>query len=202
MHIRTQVSSIGRFNMAVPSAPSRLTAQSPSVQQLRDRLRESLSLRVAGIPNPKPTLTGVSTAGCGDVRVAVLFSGGLDCTVLARMCDDVLPAGQGVDLLNVAFENPRVASQLSKQPPAGGVATATSVYEACPDRITGRKSFAELRRVCRGRAWRFFEVRDAAMHLLYHSSTPPPTRSATPIHPRHPLSLPSIHPTAHALLPA
>jgi len=88
------------------------------------------------------------------VRLAILFSGGLDCTVLARMCHDILPPTQGVDLLNVAFENPRIASQFQKQ--VNG--PVVNIYEACPDRITGRKSFAELRRVCPGRAWRFFEV--------------------------------------------
>lgn len=40
-------------------------------------------------------------------RVAVLFSGGIDCTTVALLVDRVLPAGDAVDLINVAFENPR-----------------------------------------------------------------------------------------------
>lgn len=40
-------------------------------------------------------------------RVAVLFSGGVDCTVIARIAHDIMPFSQAIDLLNVAFENPR-----------------------------------------------------------------------------------------------
>ena len=84
-----------------------------------------------------------------EVRVAVLFSGGLDCTILARMCDDLLPSSEPIDLLNVAFENPRIHSNLEP---------GASPYELCPDRITGRSSHAELTEVCPGRDWRFVEV--------------------------------------------
>lgn len=99
---------------------------------------------------PEPPVTGHAS----DTRVAVLFSGGLDCTVLARLCHDSLPPGQAVDLLNVAFENPRVAAQLHKEAKGAPV----DVYEACPDRITGRKAFAELQRVCSQRVFRFVAV--------------------------------------------
>ncbi|ORY52910.1 adenine nucleotide alpha hydrolases-like protein [Rhizoclosmatium globosum] len=40
--------------------------------------------------------------------LAVLFSGGLDCMVLAALAAKSLPAGSSIDLLNVAFDNPRV----------------------------------------------------------------------------------------------
>ena len=43
-------------------------------------------------------------------RVAILFSGGLDCTVLACIMHTILPLSQPIDLLNVAFENPRIVS--------------------------------------------------------------------------------------------
>lgn len=135
--------------MSIPSSIERLTAQSHSVEQLRVLLTESLQQRVLNVPR-----LSAKAANVRDVRVAVLFSGGLDCSVLARMIHDILPVGQGVDLINVAFENPRVAAQLAKQ--ADGA--MPDVYEACPDRITGRKSFAELLRVCPGRAWHFIAV--------------------------------------------
>ena len=85
--------------------------------------------------------------------MAVLFSGGLDCTVLARLCHDILDADQAIDLLNVAFENPRVVAQLRKEN-----SDLADFYEACPDRITGRRSFAELQKVCPGRAFHFVAV--------------------------------------------
>ena len=71
------------------------------------------------------------------------------------MLHDALPKEQGIDLLNVAFENPRVvqaagAFQLH-QP-------AHSAYSLCPDRITGLSSYSELLTVCPGRTWRFVSI--------------------------------------------
>jgi asparagine synthetase B (glutamine-hydrolysing) len=117
------------------------------VAALKEQLLESLRLRVLNIPLPP------ASDANGKTRVAVLFSGGLDCTVLARLCHDILDADQGIELLNVAFENPRVVAQLRKEN-----GNLPDFYEACPDRITGRKSFAELQKVCPGRAFRFVAV--------------------------------------------
>lgn len=113
---------------------------------LREQLLESLRLRILNIPPPP--------SPSGRTRVAVLFSGGLDCTVLARLAHEVLDASQEIDLLNVAFENPRVVAHLQKESDG----KLPDFYEACPDRITGRRSFAELRTVCPGRAFRFVAV--------------------------------------------
>ncbi|KAM7192941.1 Asparagine synthase domain containing protein [Naviculisporaceae sp. PSN 640] len=147
------VSSIGPFNKSLPPPGSSpvLTAQSPSVAMLKDQLLESLRLRILNVP--QPPLEGHSPVS--NTRVAVLFSGGLDCTVLARLAHDVLDPDQGIDLLNVAFENPRVVAQLKKEAKGQPI---SDFYEACPDRITGRKSFAELQKVCPGRIFRFVAV--------------------------------------------
>ncbi|KLU84680.1 hypothetical protein MAPG_03719 [Magnaporthiopsis poae ATCC 64411] len=145
------MSGIGVFNIQIPqdsdSEPS-AWPEAAAVPALRNLLTESLRLRILGVPEPPSTDQGI------DTRVAVLFSGGLDCTVLARLCHDLLPATQGMDLLNVAFENPRIASQTEKR----DAQDLDSLYEACPDRVTGRKSFAELLRVCPERAWRFIAI--------------------------------------------
>lgn len=60
-------------------------------------------------------------------KVAVLFSGGLDCTIIARLLDMVLPQEFEIDLLNVAFENRR----------------ANTMWET-PDRILAQRSLSEL----------------------------------------------------------
>lgn len=132
------------FNTEITSEPTQLNNSSPSVQQLEAHTTQSLRLRALNIPVP-PKVSD------SDARVAVLFSGGLDCTVLARMLSDIIAPSQSVDLLNVAFENPRVASHNQ------GL-DQDALYELCPDRITGRKSFEELSRVCKGRLWRFVAV--------------------------------------------
>lgn len=134
--------------MDLPPPSSKLDAHSQSVERLRQLLTESLELRVQNVP--QPPAQGLSEE---DSRVAVLFSGGVDCTVLARLAHDLLPPKQSIDLINVAFENPRLVLQQSSQ---GKV--FSSIYETCPDRITGRKSFEELCTVCPGRNWRFIAV--------------------------------------------
>jgi asparagine synthetase B (glutamine-hydrolysing) len=142
-----QVSGIGRFNKALPRGSCALTLDSPLVVALREQLLESLNSRLLNIPLPP------ASDADGKTRVAILFSGGLDCTVLARLAHEVLDADQAIDLLNVAFENPRVVAQLRR-----GTGDQPDFYEACPDRITGRRSFAELQSVCPGRAFRFVAV--------------------------------------------
>lgn len=125
-----------------------LKHDSQAVSDLFQRLQWSVSLRILGIPVPP-------SQSVAPARVAVLFSGGLDCTVLVRMLHDALPKEQDIDLLNVAFENPRVvqvagASQLPQ--------TARSAYSLCPDRVTGLSSYSELLAICPGRTWRFVSI--------------------------------------------
>lgn len=66
-------------------------------------------------------------------RLAVLFSGGLDSAVLARLADQLLPLDEPIDLLNVAFESPRTTRALEMD-----------IYDV-PDRLTARLTLAELR---------------------------------------------------------
>ncbi|KAJ6445944.1 asparagine synthetase domain-containing protein 1 [Purpureocillium lavendulum] len=134
------VSSLGVFNANIPTTQVKLTRSAPSVKCLQNHLVESLKYRVLNVPVPP-------RASSTDARIAILFSGGLDCTVLARLASELLPPDQAIDLINVAFENPRIAAQnktISKE----------GLYELCPDRITARKSFAELVDVCPTRRWR------------------------------------------------
>ncbi|KAF5021827.1 hypothetical protein F66182_6120 [Fusarium sp. NRRL 66182] len=136
----SMVSSIGFFNDEAPQQILSLGPESRSVQDLHSRLVDSLRLRVLDVPLP-PRATAT------DARVAVLFSGGLDCTVLARLSHDMIPSDQSIDLINVAFENPRIGGQFPNL-------SREELYEKCPDRMTGRNAFAELSRVCPGRNWR------------------------------------------------
>ena len=114
---------------------------------LGNALRRSLALRTQHVREAFENSASDSFPRAA--KAAVLFSGGLDCTILARLCHDLLPLEEDIDLLNVAFENPRVHGKLE---------AGVSPYELCPDRITGRDSHAELERVCPGRRWRFVEV--------------------------------------------
>lgn len=72
------------------------------------------------------------------VRIAILFSGGLDCTLLAMLAHRVAPPEETIDLLNVAFENLRTGEG----------------YQT-PDRLLGRRSHAELLELCKPQKDRF-----------------------------------------------
>lgn len=76
--------------------------------------------------------------------VGVLFSGGVDCTVIALLADKYIPLDQPIDLLNVAFQN-HTKNEMLKQ------------FDV-PDRRTGRAAVDELRKVCPNRRWNFVEI--------------------------------------------
>lgn len=146
---------------------------SPAVAALEEHLLYALGLRILDIPN-HPTIHHEEQVS--QVKLAVLFSGGLDCTVLARLSHLLFPPGQAIDLLNVAFENPRVHKSAKADDQH-----SPSPYELCPDRITGRASFTELQRACPKRNWRFVAInvpysettacRDKVMALMHPHNT-------------------------------
>jgi asparagine synthetase B (glutamine-hydrolysing) len=147
------------MSRAIPEGqPIALGLDSPSVKALEQMLQRSLRLRIQNIPDPP------QWSPDDEVKIAVLFSGGLDCTVLARLAHDILPISEPIDLLNVAFENPRVAAAAAAKSPAA----FTPPYEECPDRITGRQSHAELQQICPGRHWRFIAIDIPYMQTLEH----------------------------------
>ncbi|KAG8925968.1 hypothetical protein FRC01_009496 [Tulasnella sp. 417] len=143
------------------SSPSPSIAQ--ALEDFLSVLDESVRLRVQHIPHNHPV-------GPGFARVAVLFSGGIDCTVLAYLAHKHLPLSEPIDLLNVAFENPRTLRAASKPSgkskkvrPSSDEAEQESpehgrpTYDV-PDRLTGREEVEELRRCCPERTWNFVEI--------------------------------------------
>lgn len=75
---------------------------------------------------------------CTHAVTGILFSGGLDCTILALLADKFTDESRSIDLINVAFEN------------SAGYNT--------PDRKTGLESFEELKKLCPNRSWNFIAV--------------------------------------------
>ncbi len=145
---RSRFPKLNKENLIITPPPLQL--DSPVVAELTQKLSQSLCPRVQHIPVP-PGATDSAT------RIAILFSGGLDCTVLARLVHNLLPEECNIDLLNVAFENPRVVRAARANASQLG-ASALSPYSNCPDRRTGLSSHAELLRVCPGRTWRFVGI--------------------------------------------
>jgi asparagine synthetase B (glutamine-hydrolysing) len=152
----SQRSPIPLMNLIMPDEqPPMLTLDSPCVEALDQMLRRALQIRIQNVPEPPHTLPEHVA------KIAVLFSGGVDCTVLARLAHDILPIDEAIDLLNVAFENPRVIA-------ASGKKEGAAAYEDCPDRITGRAAHSELQRVCPNRLWRFVAVNIPYRETLAH----------------------------------
>ena len=73
--------------------------------------------------------------------VAILFSGGIDCSFIALLAHQILPQDVQIDLLNVAFEK----------------GSNTNKFDV-PDRLTGLSTLKELQFLCPGRKWRFVKI--------------------------------------------
>ncbi|KAG1174484.1 hypothetical protein G6F70_008376 [Rhizopus microsporus] len=112
-------------------------------------LSDSVKSRVADIPHLKHSHSA---------RVAILFSGGIDCTVLAALADRFLPASEAIDLLNVAFENPRTTMAKNRTNKKKNQQEEQRPVYDTPDRITGRASLEELKSIAPDRCWNFVEI--------------------------------------------
>lgn len=78
--------------------------------------------------------------------ISILFSGGLDSSILARIADMILPAGDEIELVNVAFENENFLK--------------SSNFEQLlvPDRKTGLITLESLRSCSPLRNWKFVPI--------------------------------------------
>ncbi|KAG8626086.1 hypothetical protein KVT40_006487 [Elsinoe batatas] len=128
------------------------------VDCLHHLLHSALKSRLLTIPTLTPLRP--PQADTQRTKLAVLFSGGVDCTVLARLAHTILQPDEPIDLINVAFENPRVHHQ-SK-------AIGQSPYEQCPDRKTAATSLRELRSSCPDRNFRLVKVDVPYTEFLKH----------------------------------
>ena len=144
-----QESPFPSYNKERPSDEAQLSMTSPALEELFQHLRGSIAHRLSSIP-----INGDLSRQAR--RVAILFSGGLDCSLIARIARDIFPKGQEVDLLNVAFENPRVVAAAERTQNLQN--STISAYELCPDRITGRASLEELTKLYSDRSWRFVSI--------------------------------------------
>ncbi|KZT74799.1 hypothetical protein DAEQUDRAFT_659957 [Daedalea quercina L-15889] len=136
---------------------------SAAVDDLIAQLDRSVMLRIRNIPARKQLDSGT--------RLAILFSGGIDSTVLAFLATRHVDLSEPIDLFNVAFENPRkvtikaegniggLPKRERKQKMREGVNySSIEVSYDVPDRLTGLQEVEELRRLCPGRTWNFVEI--------------------------------------------
>ncbi|KAI1797708.1 asparagine synthase-domain-containing protein [Ganoderma leucocontextum] len=136
---------------------------STAVDDLIAQLDRSVMLRICSIPR--------RDTAPGQARVAVFFSGGIDSTMIAFLADRHIAPEEPIDLLNVAFENPRkiavkvegnvygLPKREKKQKLRDPLdySTVKVMYDV-PDRLTGVQEVEELRRLCPRRTWNFLEI--------------------------------------------
>ncbi|KAJ3894064.1 asparagine synthase-domain-containing protein [Lentinula edodes] len=136
------------------------------LENLITQLNHSVMLKVRDIPQDV-SLKGQS-------RVAVLFSGGIDSTILTLLVDRHVPRDEPIDLLNVAFENPRKIkvqrkgninpnkkkskAKVSESDTDTALSNSAVAEFMVPDRVTGLSEVEELRKLCPGRVWNFVEI--------------------------------------------
>lgn len=117
------------------------------LQQTLQRFDELLQLSVAQrVQCTAPICRKCEGNQCAHAKVSLLFSGGIDCSILALLADRYVPRDEPIELINVAFE--RVAS---------GVAATTDMWNV-PDRQTAQQSHKELQSLCPARQWQLLEV--------------------------------------------
>ncbi|KAA1468623.1 hypothetical protein DENSPDRAFT_833998 [Dentipellis sp. KUC8613] len=148
--------------------------QSP-VDELISRLSDSVLRQVRDIPFHSAASSSDKVPESRPAQVAILFSGGIDSTMLAYLADRHLPLDEPVDLLNVAFENPRkiqvkvdgnIGGLPKKQKKQKDRSVTINLVESgqynhdylVPDRVTGLQEVEELRRLSPRRTWNFVEV--------------------------------------------
>ncbi|KAI0786005.1 asparagine synthase-domain-containing protein [Abortiporus biennis] len=167
----SELAELAKVNRTLPPADSPLVQDLDHIPEhlvaavgnFIEHLDKSVMLRVKNIPQ--------EPSDKGKARVAVLFSGGIDSTMLAFLASRHAEPGEPIDLLNVAFENPRkilvqaegniggLPKREKKQKLKDRVDySSIDVSYHVPDRATGLQEVEELRRLCPDRTWNFVEI--------------------------------------------
>ena len=177
--IVSEPSAVRHFGSWCEGSPPHFTCEPCTRQQQQQQQQEEGEREIDGasgpipaccaqaleIPSPTPTAISSSAAqvatGSG-ARVAVLFSGGVDCMVLAALAHRHVPADEPIDLLNVAFCNtdtgmptPSPPQELSSRD------TPLPVPVSCalpPDREGAIAGLAELQKLAPRRRWQLIQV--------------------------------------------
>lgn len=98
----------GQVTVDLSSLPTNLIKAQLDAKSILFRiLSESVRQRVFSIPSLPFGTVAPSVELPQPARLAILFSGGLDCMILAALASSHLESDEPIDLLNVAFENPR-----------------------------------------------------------------------------------------------
>lgn len=76
---------------------------------------------------------------CTHSKVAILFSGGIDCSLIARLASDIIEPTDSIDLLNISFTNDSSQSE-------------------APDKLSAAETLNELKAIHPFRRWRLVTI--------------------------------------------
>lgn len=85
---------------------------------------------------------------CSHAKIGILFSGGIDCTILACLADQLVDVHLPIDLINVSFEK-IVRVKMSKP---------VEIDFNTPDRLSALATLKELKRLNPNRQWNLINV--------------------------------------------
>lgn len=103
--------------------------------EIISKLEKSVKSRVSATPSSCRECLKLKNHNCHHAKIGILFSGGIDCTILAVLADKLLDLSHPIDLINVSFEKVKRSTK------------NTPIDYNTPDRLTARESLEELKRI-------------------------------------------------------
>jgi len=101
-------------------------------------------------------------------RIGILFSGGVDCSLLALLADQLLSNDEPIELMNVAFQPLMTSLPNSKDKAIDkDLASTNNCDFNVPDRRTGINSWKELSNINTKREWKFVAINVDSNELKY-----------------------------------
>lgn len=114
-------------------------------------LSKSVQERINLTPNYcKVCAKSAQNIECQHCKVGILFSGGLDCSIIAILADKFVDPSLPIDLFNVAFESVRRDKSQN--------CLKKEINWNVPDRITAKETFEELKSLHPNRIWNLVEI--------------------------------------------
>jgi asparagine synthetase B (glutamine-hydrolysing) len=125
---------------------------SKAIEAFLDKLTKSVAER---IKRTQKFCKDCKTLGnCNHSNVGILFSGGVDCSLLTVIAEKFINKSKSIDLMNVAFEKAKSSPEIDWN---------------VPDRKTGLQTFDELKQLFPSRKFNFVEVNVTRVELEKHS---------------------------------
>lgn len=113
------------------------------------KLKRSMVSRLTATPSKCRICLEKDDVSCSHAKVGILFSGGIDCTILACVANDIIDQNLPIDLINVSFE--KISRSNAKQ-------EEVAIDYSTPDRVSAKQSLVELQRLRPNRKWNLIEV--------------------------------------------